>query len=166
MSIVSPTFGVVTSIKNNKITIYIGIEDNHDIYAPISGKISKIKFSEGEFKRKIFQTYVNKIGRASITINDIKFWIEVGKPKYVTDRVLLEKELDDKVKQGERIGEILLGSLSEVHLPENTIIKVKEGDVLIGGETVVAEYSSNSLGSSGSSNSLMLYYLILFNLIL
>ena len=69
-----------------------------------------------------------------------EFWLEVGKPKYVTDRVRLDIDTDDRVEAGDKIGEILLGSLSEIHFSDQFVIEpaVQPGDWVVGGETIVA----------------------------
>ena len=52
--------------------------------------------------------------------------------RLVPGRMLRAEDFDDK------LGEILIGSLSEVHLPLSSVVLVKEGDAVVGGETVIA----------------------------
>jgi hypothetical protein len=153
--LVAPTYGTVQKITPNSIEIYIGVTDNHQIFAPLTGDISNIEYQEGEFRHTYdvgeYVVEKTKRGRAIILVTDdennkIPFWIEVGRG-YVTNRIQIDKNIGERVKQckithvqqGERIGEIKLGSLSQIHLPENSIATVKKGDIIIGGQTQVAQ---------------------------
>lgn len=73
------------------------------------------------------------------TRRGIEFWIEVGEG-YVTDRILFRVRQNQTVRRaGARIGEIILGSLSEVHLdPRASHVLVRAGDKVTGGVTPVA----------------------------
>lgn len=119
--IVSPVNGIITDIGNDHITIYINRTDNHDIYSPISGVLTNILNYKGSWTRHIFHAEENKIARTTLFIKNpdmdqmISFWLEVGKPKYVTDRILINKNIGDYLIRGEYIGEIILGSLAELH---------------------------------------------------
>jgi len=137
-SIVAPTHGVITDIVGNKITIYISSEDNHDIFAPRTGTITSIIAKEGDFDRylKLFKAWEKKIGRLTIEINDTIFLLEVGEG-YITKRVRLTKNIEQHVNQSEVIGEIVLGSLSEIYLPKAYVVTVQEGQRVIGGKTVL-----------------------------
>jgi len=148
MSIVSATYGQVSEIKENSIVVYIDVKDIHKIYAPITSKIIGLDFVNGLFKRKVFKSIYMKTGRAIITLKgiiEIKFYLEVGKPKYITDRVLIENSIGDNILQGQIIGEILLGSLSEIFFPKNIPLKIliNEGDYIEGGKTILAYYNSD-----------------------
>ena len=149
--ILSPVHGVISNINinigKNTITIYISPEDNHTIYAPLDGKLIKIKNEQGSWKRQIFQAYENKIARTILYIKNNKlkeplsFYLEVGKPKYITDRIRLKDHIkvNRELVEGEEIGEIILGSLSEVHfgnLKYSNNINVH--DKVIGGKTIIA----------------------------
>jgi phosphatidylserine decarboxylase len=140
----SPTYGQVIGIEGNKITTLIDAEDIHTIYSSVDGEITGVKFEKGEFKHHVFECPITKKGRATLEITDDNkmkhnITLEVGKG-YITNRVRLDKDLGDVVKKGELIGEILLGSLSEVIIPQYDEIKilVSEGDKVKGGETPLA----------------------------
>ena len=47
---------------------------------------------------------------------------------------------EPRVRRGERIGLIQFGSRTDVYLPANAKIKVKLGDHVVGGETVLAVF--------------------------
>lgn len=147
MSLVSPTFGIITKITNNIIHIYIRgyndeKEDNHNIFSPITGEIKKT-FEKIKLKRKGEYTnndilYIfdeNKKGRLNMKIKNINFSVEVGKG-YITNSIRLSNK--KKFKKGEKIGEIIIGSYSFIKIPKNYIINVNLNDELIGGKTIIA----------------------------
>jgi phosphatidylserine decarboxylase len=47
---------------------------------------------------------------------------------------------NDAVRRGERISLIQFGSRVDVYLPKNATVKVKLGDRVVGGETVLASF--------------------------
>jgi len=56
-------------------------------------------------------------------------------------RVKTEPETGDRVRQGERIGRILLGSRVDLFLPKGFKPAVKLGDQVLAGVTVLGELS-------------------------
>ena len=145
IEVLSPVNGTISNITENSIQIYIEPIGNHQIYAPISGTVSNISNVEGSWTRNIFQTNVNKTGRTEIDItnpiikNPVSLWLEVGKPKYIVDKIRINITKNDEVKIGELVGEILLGSLAELHFDNLETIKVVDiGSKVIGHKTIIA----------------------------
>ncbi len=152
--ILSPVYGQVSkSITDSSVQIHIGLHDVHIVYAPISGIVTAINADNGvlteEHERIVFEVPEPKVGKAWIevqgeAVDTVKFWLEVGKPTYSTNRVELYVKTGDRVKAGQQIGEIILGSLAMVFLPEASIPTVsydsttRKGSVLTGGVTVIA----------------------------
>jgi len=152
MDILSPVWGTVERVTGTRetgisIRIAIAVSDIKKIHAPISGVIEEIKFEEGEFKHNVFEVPTTKTGRATVFIKgkkDIRlnFWLEVGEG-YVTNRIKFDKVKGDHVNAGEEIGEILLGSLAELHLPPSTdaltvMSLVQANDKVKGGSSIIA----------------------------
>lgn len=139
--VVAPVNGVVVeSPDTNSVRIYIAPNDEHTIFAPVDGSITDIRKFNGSWHRKVFQAYEEKTARVTVEFDtNLDFWVEVGKPLYITDRIRLDKGVSGSVIQGEPIGEILLGSLAEVHfLDASFAITAKAGDKVVGGKTGIA----------------------------
>ena len=85
---------------------------------------------------KLFKAWEKKRGRLTIKISDTNFLLEVGEG-YVTKRVKLTKNVGQRVNHSEVIGEIVLGSLSEIYLPKDYVVIAQEGKRVIGGKTIV-----------------------------
>jgi hypothetical protein len=157
--VVSPTYGTVVcaDARRGIITIYLAQDDIHKVFAPLSGRVVHLQFCQGKIFRPelLFVADAHKDGRAIVTVQHptdvcVEFWLEVGHGSYITDRVRLSQgnqtlEVDAQVHKGRQVGEILLGSLAEVHLPMigDSIawrLHVRKGDRVVGGKTVLATW--------------------------
>jgi len=56
---------------------------------------------------------------------------------YLARRIVCKAKVDDVLKRGERYGMIKFGSRLDVYLPKNAEIKVKLGDKVKAGETII-----------------------------
>ncbi len=102
-------------------------------------------------RRWQFNTPVTKVGRAVFKIaleNSnwiLPFWVEVGEG-WITHRVALDKPSVEwievgkpvKVRQGEVLGELLLGSLAMVLLPSGSDVLVRVHDRVVAGVSHIA----------------------------
>lgn len=142
--IVSPADGTVLSVdKDNSaytITIRLSFFDVHVQRVPISGKVLSVeKLGSGFFSGKD-PRYLNGVQTVT-TLETI-----VGKVviKQITSlfatRIVTYPKAGDKVKIGDKLGRILLGSTVIILLPDNTDITIKPGDRVYGGESVIANY--------------------------
>lgn len=155
MDILSPVWGQVSApITGLAVQIYIPVKEIHTVHAPISGVVAAINAEEGmlttEHGRTVFEVPEPKVGKAWIRVDDVEkdlsvaFWLEVGKPQYVTNKVRLDVKTGDRVTAGQEIGEIILGSLAMVHLPSGSVPLVSydpiahKGTALAGGITPIA----------------------------
>lgn len=163
VQVFAPTHGVVRHADDERITIYIAPRDDHRVYAPVAGRVTRINTYEGKIRRpvspeeyrlgsdsRVFQSYENKTGRVTVHMEEegtrlpLSFWLEVGEG-YITERVRLDVLEGQYVPSpGTPIGEILLGSLSELHLPmgshgeRRVRVLVKPGQKMVGGATPIA----------------------------
>ncbi len=58
-------------------------------------------------------------------------------------RVVCRASVGDEVKAGDRFGVMKFGSRMDIFLPITAVIKVAPGQMVRGGETVIAVLSSN-----------------------
>lgn len=125
-----------------RISIFLSVLDVHVQNAPVSGKVAHFKYTEGQFMNAMktecaacnenvligFQCSEpaeTKVGIrliAGVLARRIVPWIEIG----------------DDVTRGERISLIQFGSRCDVYLPRSAQIKIKVGDRVVGGETILA----------------------------
>jgi len=143
----SMTSGTVTFVKRKKkaqyVRIYLSPNDKHTIYAPFDGTVSRVETKSGNFIRQVFHSFERKNGRLILTFRssssdlEIIAWFEVGS-SYVTNTIKMNKKQGDSVYEGEVIGEIVVGSLSQLRLPLNMDVQVHAYDVVQGAKTIVA----------------------------
>jgi len=123
-NIVSPADGIITSINDTKIDIFIGLFDVHYQRSPYSG-ISSESESTPDYNR--LEIY-----------SDIGFIIVERWGGLLARSVQTFVTLWSEVSKGQIIGRILLGSHASITLPQHVIISAKVGDHVIAGETIIA----------------------------
>lgn len=112
--------------------------------APFTGKVLGTHYSKGKFHNAV------KDPARLLTLenerNEILFETKHGKMKIVqiagalARRINCFVEKDQKVQKGEEVGFINLGSQVAMLLPENVEIKVKNGQTVIDGETIIGAF--------------------------
>ena len=130
--------------KALKISIFMNIFDVHVNRAPIAGKIGYLHYNPGKF----FSAFKEK---ASLDNEQVAIGIH-GKGRdgkkirvlvkliagFIARRIVLWKTEEDTLTKGERMSIIKFGSRVEICLPLEADIKVKTGDRVTAGETVLA----------------------------
>ena len=126
-----------------RISIFLSVFDVHVQNAPVLGRIAFFKHSPGQ--------YLNAMRADCSKYNEnVLIGIEAGEPMGVKIGVRLIAGLiarrivpwiaqNDLVQRGERISLIQFGSRVDVYLPRDAKVKVKLGDRVVGGESIVAE---------------------------
>lgn len=150
--IVSPADGVVTAVeevyedkfikdKATKISIFLSLFDVHVNRIPVSGKVVEIK-NEGGLFLPAYKKEAGNLNVRSYTVLETK-WGKVVVAQItglIARRIVNRAKVGDVFKTGERFGLIRFGSCTEVYLPCNAAILVREGSRVKGGETVIAEF--------------------------
>lgn len=127
-----------------RISMFLSIFDVHVQNAPVSGKVALLKYTAGQF--------LNAIKTESALYNEnVLLGFEASEPRgqkvgvrliagVIARRIVPFVHPGDEVARGERIGLIQFGSRADVYLPRNAKIKVKLGDKVVGGTTVLAVF--------------------------
>ncbi|MFZ1701131.1 MAG: phosphatidylserine decarboxylase [Pyrinomonadaceae bacterium] len=143
--IVSAADGRVTRIEDNEnsklVSVFLSPLDVHINRSPISGKITNITYVEG---RKMPATN----DEASL-VNERNSLVIEGEDITVTctqiagilaRRIVCWTKSGDNLERGQKFGLIKFGSRTDLLMPGNVEIKVKVGDRVVGGETVIGKY--------------------------
>ena len=141
--------------QSGLITIFLSPLVKHEIVAPIDGIIQHIEGCQGKIIRPeitIFVADAQKNGRLSFIVKgdniSVQVWLELGK-SWITHEMYLKIKNNDKVKQGDKLSELIIGSLGEIHFPISSKIKylVEYGTELIARKNNFSENSmlTNSL---------------------
>ena len=153
--VVAPAYGKVDVIETmtepvfmagecQRISMFLSVADVHVQYAPAGGKVTLVKYTQGEF--------VNAIRTESALHNEnVLIGFEANEPRgvkiglrliagVVTRRIVPYVQEGDEVARGERVSLIQFGSRADVYLPTNARIKIKVGDKLAAGASVIATF--------------------------
>ena len=127
-----------------RISIFLSVIDIHVQYAPVTGRIAFFKHTPGQ--------YLSAMKTDSAQFNEnVLIGLDAAEPRgekvgvrliagLIARRIVPWINQNDTVQRGERISLIQFGSRVEVYLPRRAKIKVKLGDKVIGGETVIAAF--------------------------
>jgi phosphatidylserine decarboxylase len=151
--IVSPAHGTVDVIDETvesefmggrckRISIFLSVFDVHVQNAPISGKISHLKYTPGKF--------LNAMRTDCATCNENvllgfdsaeKAGEKIGVrliAGLIARRIVPWVSIGDEVARGERISLVQFGSRADLYMPLGVTLEVKLGDKVVGGESIVA----------------------------
>lgn len=146
---VSPADGKIILIKDvfekehlkadvKEISIFMSPFNVHVNRAPCNGKIKNIQHNKGKFMAAYKDQASFKNENIEMTLEtkygDILVRQVAG---YVARRAVCRAKAGDSLKRGERYGIIKFSSRLDVYLPKDTEIKVKLGDRVKAGETVL-----------------------------
>jgi phosphatidylserine decarboxylase len=144
--VVSPADGRVTRIEQNDsgnvISIFLSPLDVHINRSPIPGKIVDMIYSPGKFLMATNEkaSLVNE--QNALTIQGEKITVVCKQiAGILARRVVCWKGKGDNLGLGERFGMIKFSSRTDVLLPRNVQIMVKEGQRVRGGTTVIGRIS-------------------------
>jgi phosphatidylserine decarboxylase len=122
-----------------QVSIFLSPMDVHVNRIPASGRVSSVTYRPGRF----LPAYRHDAGRAN---ERSEIWIDHHGQAIVTRqivgflarRVVCRVAAGAQVRAGDRFGIMKFGSRMDVFLPENAEILVQVGEVVRGGETVIA----------------------------
>ncbi|MDD5351326.1 MAG: phosphatidylserine decarboxylase [Chthoniobacteraceae bacterium] len=129
----------VAKTKMKRIGIFLSVFNVHTNRAPIAGKVIYSKEYPGAFLdardpeasgKNACRTWGFQNDRATIVVRQLTGMI--------ARRIVAWSQVGDTVAKGERFGMIRFGSRTEVFVPLDAEITVKEGDRVQGGATVIA----------------------------
>ncbi len=127
------------------VGIFMSPLDVHVNRAPISGKVVYIRHIDGSFY-PAFLNGVEKVNeRNIIIIKNGSNYIGVAQISgFIARRCVLNIKEGDYVYAGEEIGRIKLGSQTAVIIPTDYSIKVKVGERVYAGQTIIAVKNTNN----------------------
>jgi phosphatidylserine decarboxylase len=146
---VSPADGKVVAVIGDgaectRISIFLNIFDVHVNRAPIAGKITAIEYTKGQFLVASREIASAQNERNTFTIAGaiegqntcVRFSQIAG---LIARRIVCYKKLGDAVAKGERVGLIKFGSRVDIFLGPEWDIKVRTGERVAGGSSILAQ---------------------------
>lgn len=146
-AIVSPADGKVTDIsliegsgqRQTRISIFLNVFNVHVNRSPAAGIITGVLYQKGRFG--------NAMGAVSAEQNEqniVTLQTEYGTMVFkqiaglLARRIVFTKKVGDRVERGERVGLIKFGSRTDVIFDADAQMRVRVGDSVKGGSTVLA----------------------------
>ena len=158
--IVSPADGKVeqaewietTSGSRVRISIFLNVFDVHVNRVPVSGIVTLAEYREGQFLNALDAESAVHNEQTLVTVDTGEYSVSFKQiAGLLARRILCNLREGDRVTRGERMGLIKFGSRMDVLLPASVQLRVKAGDRVKGGSSVLAymppETPGTALGS-------------------
>lgn len=153
--VVSPGHGTVDVVDTatepdftggecRRVSIFLSVFDVHVQNAPVTGRVALFKHTPGQ--------YLNAMRTDSAKFNEnVLIGLDASEPPgekigvrliagLIARRIVPWVAQNDDLQRGDRISLIKFGSRVEIYLPLRAKIRVKPGDKVKGGETVIASF--------------------------
>jgi phosphatidylserine decarboxylase len=146
--VVSPADGVVTETARidtpqgprKRISIFLNVFDVHVNRSPIGGTLTSVRYQKGLYLNAMDSTSAERNEQNVVTVRgegiEIVFKQIAG---LIARRIVFNYREGDKVKRGQRVGLIKFGSRTDLILPDEAEFRVKNGQRVKGGASVLAE---------------------------
>jgi phosphatidylserine decarboxylase len=124
------------------ISIFMSPLDVHVNRSPMTGVVKYFRYVKGEFlvahaPESSHRNERTLIGLETTEGYKILFAQVAG---YIARRIVCPVKVGDLLHMGQRFGMIKFGSRVDIYLPLDANVVVKMGDIVIAGETVLAEF--------------------------
>jgi phosphatidylserine decarboxylase len=146
-AVVSPGDGKVTSVApvlvdgkpQTRISIFLNVFNVHVNRSPIAGVIREARYQKGKFINAMDANSADQNEQNIVTVEGegqtVVFKQIAG---LIARRIVFKKQVGDSVLRGERVGLIKFGSRVDVLFDPSLDVRVKVGDHVKGGSSVLA----------------------------
>ena len=149
--VVAPADGRVTRVRKitpdedhspTLVSIFLSPLDVHINRAPIAGTIRNITYVKGRFLMATRENSSLVNEQNSLTIEGARITVVCKQIAGVlARRIICWKQAGDSVELGERFGLIKFSSRTDLVLPPEVKVLVREGERVRGGETIIGRIS-------------------------
>lgn len=146
-AVVSPADGKVTDVsfvlvegeKKTRISIFLSVFDVHVNRSPIAGVIREVRYQRGK--------YLNAMNEASAEENEQNIVTVEGEGQTIVfkqiagllaRRIVFRPKVGDRLERGQRVGLIKFGSRTDILFSPAAELKVRVGDRVRGGASILA----------------------------
>ena len=151
--IIAPADGKVVSIisihepdfiggQAMRISIFMNVFDVHVNRYPATGTITFRRYREGKFFNAADDKAALENEQSDVGITSARGKVLARQiAGLIARRIITDHDQGAAVRQGERMGLIRFGSRVDVFVPMSARVLVKEGDMTVAGQTVIAEWT-------------------------
>ncbi|MGA7159253.1 MAG: phosphatidylserine decarboxylase family protein [Acidobacteriaceae bacterium] len=159
--IVSPGDGKVeeaewietTAGNRFRVSIFLSVFDVHVNRVPMSGKVTLMEYREGQFLNAMSPESAILNEQTLVMIEDehhsVSFKQIAG---LLARRIVCDIKSGDTVQRGQRMGMIKFGSRVDVLMPADIELRVKPGDRVKGGSSILAVLPGHSADATQKSS--------------
>ena len=124
-----------------RVSIFLSVLNVHVNRVPIEGTVTRIAYRHGAFLNASLDkaSESNERNAIAFRLSDGRELAIVQIAGLIARRIVCSLREGDAVHTGDRLGIIRFGSRTDLYLPEGVDPLVREGQTMIGGETVVGE---------------------------
>jgi len=153
--VLSPADGIVSLIEPavppselglpdtplTRVSVFMSVFNCHINRAPVAGGITAVSYRPGKFFNASLDKASSDNERNSLVIrrDDGRDIVVVQIAGLVARRIVCFVKPSDRVMSGERFGLIRFGSRLDVYLPQGVDPRVRVGQTMIAGETILAD---------------------------
>ena len=146
--VVSPADGKVTEVvrvttlegETLRLSIFLNVFNVHVNRAPIGGVLREVRYQKGEFLNAMNPASAEKNEQnLAVVESDVGYSVAFKQIAGLLARRIVFKPVPGaRLERGERVGLIKFGSRVDVLLPGNAELRVKKGDHVKGGSSILA----------------------------
>jgi len=160
--LIAPADGRVVTIEQNvtndrwltapatRVGIFMSPLDVHVNRLPASGVVESVRYQAGKFRPAFAEDASQVNEQNGVTIQDARgrrvVFVQVA--GILARRIVCSLKGGERVRQGERYGMIMLGSRVDLYCPVEAQIKIRVGQAVKAGETIIAEYAERTSNAS------------------
>ena len=124
-----------------RVAIFLSVLDVHVNRAPADGVVTRIAYRKGKFLNASLDKASddNERNALAMKLDDGSTIAVVQIAGLIARRILCHVEEGQRLSAGERFGIIRFGSRTDLYLPPGVRPLVVPGQIMIGGETVIAD---------------------------
>ncbi len=146
------------SEPRKRISIFLNVFDVHVNRSPVDGEVAHVHYRPGKFLNASLDkaSVDNERNALALTMEGDHAYAgqRIGVVQIaglIARRILCTVKPGDKLLAGQRFGMIRFGSRTDVYLPQGMVPLVCVGQRVIGGETVLADASSQEKARTGEA---------------
>ncbi|ADB57931.1 phosphatidylserine decarboxylase [Archaeoglobus profundus] len=136
--VVSPADGKIDYVNDRRLEIFMSIFDCHVNRSPVDGIVRKIVYSKGS-KLPAFMRHTNSERNEIYIETDHGTFKVVQIAGFLARRIICFVKEGERVRKGEKIGMIVMGSRVVIEIPEGFKFVKRVGDRVKAGETIAVK---------------------------
>jgi len=123
-----------------RLSIFMNVFNVHVNRYPVDGIVRYVHYNKGKFFNAAAEKSSLENEQMSVGIDTGRYRLLVRQiAGLIARRIVTYSKMDEKVRQGERMGIIRFGSRVDVFLPHGSKVRAKLGDVTTAGVTILGD---------------------------